>query len=153
MPVSDTTVLRGTKEHARARSDHGVVFVASIDDWAWRKGANYGTVIADLECRQVVGLLSDRSVATAASWFKDHPEVEVVSRDRAGLYSDAARPGAPQARQVADRFHRLQNFRETVERQLGRFGAPISDRQVNADDNQATPPLPARSHCASDAAT
>ncbi len=60
---------------------------------------------------------------------------EVVSRDRAGLYADAARQGAPQARQVADRFHLLQNFRETVERQLGRFEAPISDSQVNARDN------------------
>ena len=75
----------------------------------------------------------------------------MVSGDRAGLYADAARQGAPQARQVADRFHLLQNFRETVERQLGRFEAPISDSQVNASDNQATPPLPARSDCASDA--
>ena len=121
MPVSDTTILRGLKEHARARSDNGAVHVAGIDDWAWRKGANYGTIIVDL--------LADRSAATTASWFKDHPEVEVVSRDRAGLYADAARQGAPQARQVADRFHLLQNFRETVERQLGRFEAPISDSQ------------------------
>ena len=104
-----------------------------------------------LERRQVVDLLADRSAATTAGWFKDHPEVEVVSRDRAGLYADATRQGAPQARQVADRFHLLQNFCETVERQLGRFEAPISDSQVNARDNQATPPLPARSDCASDA--
>ena len=153
MPVSDTTILRSLKEHARARSDNGAVHVAGIDDWAWRKGANYGTIIVDLERRQVVDLLADRSAATTASWFKDHPEVEVVSRDRAGLYAEAARQGAPQARQVADRFHLLQNFRETVERQLGRFEAPISDSQVNARDNQATPPLPARSDCASDAVT
>src|SRR5208337_1309555 len=71
----------------------------------------------------------------------------------AGLYAEAARQGAPQARQVADRFHLLQNFRETVERQLGRFEAPISDSQVNAGDNQVTPPLPARSDCASDVVT
>ena len=153
MPVSDTTILRSLKEHARARSDNGAVHVAGIDDWAWRKGTNYGTIIVDLERRQVVDLLADRSAATTASWFKDHPEVEVVSRDRAGLYADAVRQGAPQARQVADRFHLLQNFRETVERQLGRFEAPISDSQVNARDNQATPPLPARSDCASDAVT
>jgi transposase len=143
MPVSDTTILRSLKEHARARSDSGAVHVAGIDDWAWRKGANYGTIIVDLERRQVVDLLADRSAATTASWFKDHPEVEVVSRDRAGLYAEAGRQGAPQARQVADRFHLLQNFRETVERQLGRFEAPISDSHVNARDNQATPPLPA----------
>jgi len=75
MPVSNTTILRSLKGHARARSDNGTVHVAGIDDWAWRKGTNYGTVIVDLERRQVVGLLSDRSAATAASWFKDHPEV------------------------------------------------------------------------------
>jgi Transposase len=121
--------------------------------WTWRKGTNYGTIIVDLERRHVVDLLADRSAATTASWFKDHPEVEVVSRDRAGLYADAARQGAPRPRQVADRFHLLQNFRKTVERQLGRFEAPISDSQVNARDNQATPPLPARSDCTSDAVT
>ena len=79
--------------------------------------------------------------------------MEVVSRDRSGLYAEAGRQGAPQARQVADRFHLLQNFRGTVERQLGRFEAPISDSQVNSRDRQATPPLPARSDCASDAVT
>jgi Transposase/Helix-turn-helix domain len=142
MPVSDTTILRSLKEHARARSDNGAVHVAGIDDWAWRKGANYGTIIVDLERRQVVDLLADRSAVTMARWFKDHLEVEVVSRDRAGLYAEAARQGAPQARQVADRFHLLQNFRETIERQLDRFEAPIS---VNARDSQVTPPLPARS--------
>jgi transposase len=101
MPVSDTTILRSLKEHARGRSDNSAVHVVAIDDWAWRKGANYGTIIVDLERRQVVDLLADRSVATAASWFKDHPEVEVVSRDRAGLYADAARQGALSCLDVA----------------------------------------------------
>ena len=157
MPVSDTTILRSLKEHARARSESSAVaavHVAGVDDWAWRKGSNYGTIIVDLERRQVVDVLADRSATTTASWFKDHPEVEVVSRrDRAGLYEEAARQGAPHVRQVADRFHLLQNFRETVERQLGRFEAPISDSQINARDDQATPPPPARSDCASDAVT
>ena len=57
MPVSDTTILRSLKEHARARSDNGAVHVAGIDDWAWRKGTNYGTIIVDLERHQVVDLL------------------------------------------------------------------------------------------------
>lgn len=89
---------------------------------------NYGTVIVDLEQRQVVGLLADRSAVSTAEWLKGHPEIEIVSRDRAGLYADGARQGAPQARQIADRFHLLQNFREAVERQLGWFGAPIRGR-------------------------
>jgi transposase len=118
MPVSDTTILASLKEHAMA-----AVHVAGVDDWAWRKGSNYGTIIVDLEHRVVVDVLADRSAATTASWFKDHPDVEVISRDRAGLYAKATREGAPQARQVADRFHLLQNFRETIERQLGGYEA------------------------------
>src|SRR5208337_3651081 len=131
MPVSDTTILRSVKECTGAQPTRGVVRVAGIDEWAWRKGMTFGTVIVDLERRQVVELLADRSAGTAADWFKKHPEIEVVSRDRAGLYADAARQGAPQARQVADRFHLLKNFRETVERQLGRFEAPIRESAVH----------------------
>ena len=106
------------------------VHVAGVDEWAWRKGTNYGTIIVDLERVQVVDVLADRSAATTASWFKDHPNVEVVSRDRAGIYAEAAREGAPQARQVADRFHLLQNFRETIERQLGGYEAPFREARV-----------------------
>jgi Transposase len=116
---------------------------------------NYDTIIVDLERRQVVDLLADRSAATAGSWFESHPKVAVVSRDRAGICADAARQGAPRARQVADRFHLLQNFRETVERQLGPFEAPISDPLVEDRDDQATPApsIPATSACASDTVT
>jgi transposase len=153
MPISDTTILTSLKEQASARSDNIAVHVAGIDDWAWRKGSNYGTIIVDLERRQVVDVLADRSAATTANWFKDHPDVEVVSRDRAGLYAEAAREGAPQAKQVADRFHLLQNFRETVERQLGGYEAPIRDTGINVSGNQAASPLPVRSDCPSDAVT
>src|SRR5450631_833578 len=140
-PVSDTTILRSLKGHARFRSANDAVRVAGVDDWAWRKGANYGTIIVDLERRRVVDLLADRSAETTAGWLKDHPEVEVVSRDRAGLYAEAARQGAPQARQVADRFHLVQNFRETVERQLGLFEAPIPKSQVKERGGQPSRPL------------
>ena len=93
MPVSDTTILAGLRKHARARSESSAVaavHVAGVDDWAWRKGSNHGTIIVDLERREVVDVLADRSAATTASWFNDHPDVEVVSRDRAGLYAEAA---------------------------------------------------------------
>ena len=96
----------------------------------------------------VVDALADRSAATTASWFRDHPEVEMVSRDRAGLYAEAAREGAPQARQIADRFHLLQNFREIVERQLGGYEAAIRDTRINAAS-----PLPERSDRPSDLLT
>ena len=133
MPVSDTTILAGLRKYAGARSETGSlassVRVAGVDDWAWRKGHKYGTIIVDLERRAVVDVLADRSAATMTNWFRDHPNVDVVSRDRAGLYAEAAREGAPQAKQVADRFHLMQNFRETVERQLGGYEAPIRDSQ------------------------
>ena len=129
MPVSDTTILAGLRKYAGARSETGSlassVRVAGVDDWAGRKGHKYGTIIVDLERRAVVDVLADRSAATMTNWFRDHPNVDVVSRDRAGLYAEAAREGAPQAKQVADRFHLMQNFRETVERPLGGYEAPI----------------------------
>jgi hypothetical protein len=84
--------------------------------------------------------------------FKDHPNVDVVSRDRAGLYAEAAREGAPQARQVADRFHLMQNFRETVERQLGGYEAPIRDSRISGNGIQVLSALPARLDRRSEAA-
>jgi transposase len=95
MPVSDTTILRSVKKSVTAPSNRAVVRVVGIDEWAWRKGTNFGTVIVDLERRHVVELLADHSAATTAGWLKKHPDIEVVSRDRAGLYADAAREGAP----------------------------------------------------------
>jgi transposase len=79
-----------------------------------------GTIIVDLERREVVDVLQDRTTAGTAEWLRQHPEVEIVSRDRCGLYAQGAREGAPQARQVADRFHLLQKLRETIETQLSR---------------------------------
>jgi transposase len=86
------------------------------------QGCAYGTIVVDLERREVVDVLPDRSAAETAEWFSQHPEIEIVSRDRCGLYAQGAREGAPQARQVADRFHLLQNLRETIETQLTRAG-------------------------------
>jgi transposase len=94
--------------------------VVGIDDWSWQRGRSYGTIAVDLERREVVDVLADRSSETTARWLQQHPEIEVVSRDRCGLYAQAARQGAPRAQQVADRFHLLQNLRETIERQLSR---------------------------------
>ena len=73
MPVSDTTILTILKKYAGARYENGAaaaVRAAGVDDWAWRKGHNYGTIIVDLERREVVEVLADRSAATTASWFK-----------------------------------------------------------------------------------
>jgi len=79
--------------------------VVGVDDWAWKKGQTYGTILVDLERRTVADLLPQRSAEQLAEWLKQHPEVEVITRDRFGLYASGAQRGAPQARQVADRFH------------------------------------------------
>jgi hypothetical protein len=120
MPVSDDTILRHLKRQVARLRAKTTVRVAGIDDWSWRKGRTYGTIIVDLERREVVDVLQDRTTAGTAEWLRQHLEVEIISRDRCGLYAQGAREGAPQARQVADRFHLLQNLRETIETQLSR---------------------------------
>jgi transposase len=88
--------------------------VIGIDDWAWLKGQRYGTIIVDLERHQPIALLEDRNAETLAVWLKQHPSIRIVARDRAGTYADAANKGAPQAIQVADRFHLLRNLADTL---------------------------------------
>lgn len=89
-----------------------------IDDWAWRKGHRYGTIICDLERHHVIDLLPDRNASSVANWLKRYPSIEVISRDRSDIYAQGARLGAPQAVQVADKWHLLKNLGEVVQRLL-----------------------------------
>jgi transposase len=95
--------------------------VLGVDDWAFRKGHRYGTILVDLERHQVVEVLTERKAEPLVEWLQAHPGVEVFSRDRAPAYAEAARTGAPQAIQVADRWHLFQNLVEALERCLLRF--------------------------------
>ncbi|MBC8168097.1 MAG: transposase [Bryobacteraceae bacterium] len=116
--ASRDTLLRHVKKAARRTSPAAPVRILGVDDWAWRKGHSYGTILVDLERRCVIDVLPDRSADSFAGWLTEHPDVAVVGRDRLGLYAEGTRRGAPQAVQVADRFHLLQNLIEAVEAQL-----------------------------------
>ncbi len=137
LPQSDDTILRSLKRHSSARDQAATLRVVGIDDWAWRKGSRYGTIVVDLEQRKVVDVLPDRSAEATGQWLGRHSGVEIVSRDRSGLYAEGARQGAPQAHQVADRFHLLQNLRQTIEQQLSR--APQPTRQSSPTNPEAKP--------------
>lgn len=122
--TSPDTLLRRVKE--LKNKPNGPLRVVGIDDWAWRKGQHYGTIVVDLERSDVVDLLPDREADTVAAWFKEHPGIKVVSRDRSATYAEAATEGASRAVQVADRWHLLKNLREAVEQVLGRHYAAIN---------------------------
>jgi len=113
LPTSAATLLRLVRAavvpHAPALQFVGV------DEWAWRRGHRYGTILVDLATHRVVDLLPDRSAATIAVWLTQHPTITVVCRDRSELYADGIRRGAPQAVQVVDRFHLVQNLRQALE--------------------------------------
>lgn len=105
MPTSDDTILRCVKRRVNERRSEGKPRVVGVDDWAWRKGSTYGTIIVDLERRQVLDLFPERAAGMTADWLRQHPGVAIISRDRCGLFAQGAQEGAPQARQIADRFH------------------------------------------------
>jgi transposase len=114
VPTTAKTIIRRVLQ--LPLPSEGEVAKVGIDEWAWKKGQRYGTILVDLEKRRVVQLLAERSVETSQAWLRRHPEIDLVSRDRGKIFRDAATQGAPQAKQVVDRFHLQKNFAEALEK-------------------------------------
>jgi transposase len=116
MPASADTALRLVRSLPLPEQE--APRAVAVDDWAVRRGRSYGTIVLDLERRRVLDLLPDRTAETLADWLRRQPQVEVVARDRSTEYARGIALGAPEAMQVADRWHVLVNMRQVLERWL-----------------------------------
>lgn len=145
MPTSADTVLRLVK--AVSAQGNSTPRVLGVDDWAWAKGQRYGTILVDLEQHRVVDLLPERSSETLAAWLRAHPGIKIISRDRGLEYIKGIEQGAPEAVQVADRWHLLRNLAEALERLLDQnracLYAAAADPVVESVPEPETPAPPA----------
>ena len=107
MPVSNDTLLRVVRRRTADQNDK--LSVIGIDDFAFRRGQTYGTIVCDLERRKPITLLPDRALETSRSWLAGHPSILIVARDRGGGYGEAIARALPHADQIADRWHLMAN--------------------------------------------
>ncbi len=112
--------------------------ILQLNCFSFRRGRNFGTIVVDLEDHKVIDLLPDIKKETVSEWLKEHPEIEIISRDRASAFTEAGRMAAPQAVQIADRFHVSQNLWEVCEA-LIKYNYP-SIRQILANQSREAGP-------------
>lgn len=133
VPVSDDTLLRVVRRRGGPRFVPPAV--VGIDDWAWRRNQRYGMLICDLERRRTIALLPDREPATAGAWLSAQPQIAVVARDRGGGYAPAAAKALPEATQVADRWHLVENasraFPDAVRKSMRQVCAAIGATTID----------------------
>lgn len=122
LPISADTVIRALRRVPDPPVDP--VRVVGVDEWAKRKGQTYATILVDQERHRIVDVLPDDRSDTVAAWLQEHPTIQVVTRDRDDAFARAIAAGAPDAMQVADRFHLLQNLRAVLERVFHRVRRP-----------------------------
>jgi transposase len=137
MPVSGDTLLRLVRRGAPGPA--AVPRVLGVDDWSWRRGLRFGTILVDLEAGRAVDLLPERTSDGLRDWLQARPGIEVIARDRSTEYARGATVGAPAAVQVLDRWHVLRNVREVAERILERH--PDQLRALGTSAPEAPPPV------------
>ena len=142
MKTSQDTVLRTLRQNEMPEYDSP--HVLGIDDWAIRKGSSYGTIIVDLENHKIIDLLPERSAEAVAEWLKAHPTIEIVTRDRSNVYAHGISQGAPQAEQVADRFHLLQNLTEVTKKVIKKHTSDIHKALFPTEEIENLPLPPIR---------
>lgn len=130
-PISRMTLLR----LVRALPEPAIETpqVLGVDEFAFRRGRRYGTIVIDGDDHHVIDLLEDPSADALVGWLTEHPGAQVICRDRDGVYASAARRGAPTAMQVADRWHIVHNLVDALERMAVRVLAPLH-KQRSADE-------------------
>ncbi|MCL4489707.1 MAG: ISL3 family transposase [Chloroflexi bacterium] len=138
MPTSPNSLLRLIRRTSLAPVP--TPHVLGVDDWAKRKRQSYGTILVDLEKHRPIDLLPDRTPEALAAWLREHPGVEIITRDRSHDYAQGSTQGAPQARQVADRWHLIGNCREVVQRVLERHPAQLRAAARRAAETQPAEP-------------
>ena len=161
IPTSPDTILNLVRQLPQPAPDK--VTVVGVDDFSFRRGRNFGTILVDLETHKVIDLLPDIKMETVSEWLNEHPEIEIISRDRASAFAEAGRMAAPQAVQIADRFHVSVNLWEACESlikanyptirqilgsQSGEFSSPViqdtlgKELALEADPTQPSPTQP-----------